>query len=124
MRKWHRWLSAFFGIFLVWSALTGVASQVVPWFERRDAPEVVAPAPPPGFTCPEGMTCRPKRAGNSIVGLLHDLHSGESFGPVGVAVMTMAGMALLFFAGSGMWMYLQLARHRARRGLSPRWFWK
>lgn len=121
MRKWHRWLSVFFGIFLVWAALTGVASQVVPWFEQ--APAAAAPAPPPGFVCPDGMSCRPKRPGNSIVGLLHDLHSGEWFGPVGVAVMTLAGMALLFFAGSGLWMYVQLARHRGKRGLLPRWFW-
>ena len=57
------------------------------------------------------------------VGLLHHLHSGASFGPVGVAIGTLAGFAMVFFAFSGLWLYVQMWRHRAGRSLSPRWFW-
>ena len=28
MRKWHRWLSVLFGVFLLWISITGVLSQV------------------------------------------------------------------------------------------------
>ena len=28
MRKWHRWISVFFGVFLLWISVTGVLSQV------------------------------------------------------------------------------------------------
>lgn len=122
MRKWHRWLVVFFGVFLVWIAVTGVLSQAVPWFLPKAPP--AASAAPAGFVCPETMLCRPKQAGRSVVGFLHDLHSGESFGPVGVFVATLSGLAMVFFSVSGLWMYLQMWRNRASRGLKPGWFWK
>lgn len=122
MRKWHRWLVVFFGVFLVWIAVTGVLSQVVPWFQPKAPP--AAGAVPAGFVCPDTMTCRPKLPGRSVVSFLHDLHSGKSFGPLGVFVATLAGLAMVFFSLSGLWMYLQMWRNRSARGLKPGWFWK
>ena len=143
MRKYHRWLSVLFGIFLLWIAGTGVLSQIVPIVQRggfeeeREGPpppktastgvglvpavqayeedeaqaQPAAPKPaatataiPAPFACPATMNCRPKPTGGgrSIVGLLHHLHSGESFGPVGVVISTLSGLALFFFAFSGL----------------------
>ena len=124
MRKWHRWLVVFFGVFLVWIAVTGVLSQVVPWFIPKPSPTAAAAALPAGFTCPDGFVCRPKTGGPSIVGTLHHLHSGESFGPVGVFIATLSGLSMVFFTISGIWMYVQMWRNRSTRGLKPGWFWK
>ena len=121
MRKWHRWLVVFFGVFLVWIAVTGVLSQVVPWFVAKPKPS--ASAMPAGFVCPETLVCRPK-GGTSGVGLLPDLHSGASFGPIGVFVATLSGFAMVFFSISGIWMYVQMWRNRASRGVKPGWFWR
>ena len=128
MRNWHRWLSVLFGLFILFIAATGVLSQVGTLvnnggFEseateraQRAAQEAAMPA---GFTCPETLTCRPKRTpkpGEWNVGFLHHIHSGEEFGPVGVTVSILSGLALLFFAFSGLWMYIQMFRARARAG--------
>ena len=125
MRQWHRWLVVFFAPFMLWMAGTGLASHIVPLFERAAAKasdlKTGQPAIPPGFKCPVTMNCRPKTV--SIVGTLHDLHSGKSFGPVGTALSILSGTALLFFAGSGLWMYAQMWRGRARLSMRPRWFW-
>lgn len=123
MRKWHRWLVVFFGVFLLWIAVTGVLSQVVPWFLPKPDPAAMAAQVPAGFVCPETMNCRPK-GGTSIVGLLHHLHSGESFGPVGEFIATLSGFAMVFFTVSGIWMYVQMWRNRSARSLKPGWFWK
>lgn len=124
MRKWHRWLSVIFGVVLLWVSVTGVLSHVVPLVQSSPAPAQAAPATPAGFVCPESMTCRPKRQGTSIVGTLHHLHSGESFGPVGTFVFILAGLALVFFSFSGLWLYVQMWRNRAERALKPGWFWE
>lgn len=130
MRKWHRWLSVMFGVFLLWIAATGVLSQVVPLLGSNEGEQVPATATTPGdkpaFVCPPDYSCRPKPVPGgtrALVGTLHDLHSGESFGPVGVAISTLSGFALLFFAFSGLWMYIQMWRNRAGRKLKPGWFW-
>lgn len=103
MRKWHRWLSVVFGVFALFIAVTGVLSHVADIYAG------------------EGQS--PARA---LVRTLHHLHSGETFGPVGVAISIATGIALIFFAGSGIWMYVDMFRRRARgraqRGLR-RWFW-
>ena len=122
MRKWHRWLAVLFGVFLLWISATGVLSQIVPIVQRggfeggRDGPP---PAPasafPPGFKCPETLTCRPKPKGPSIVGTLHHLHSGETFGPVGTIVSILSGFALMFLSFSGLWLYIQMWRGRLKR---------
>lgn len=133
MRKWHRWLSVLFGVFLLWIAVTGVLSQIVPLVQRggfeTEASERAekarqAAAIPPGFVCPETLMCRPKPKGGSIVGYLHHLHSGEEFGPVGVVVSTLSGLALVFFSFSGLWLYVAMWRGRKDRNLTPGWFWQ
>ena len=60
MRKWHRWLSVFFGVFLLWIAVTGTLSQVVPLYIDATSSAPAAGAPQPEVACPEGYTCRPK----------------------------------------------------------------
>ncbi|HUQ14059.1 MAG TPA: PepSY domain-containing protein [Novosphingobium sp.] len=144
MRKYHRWLSIVFAVFLLWIATTGVMSQFAAMVAEGQAPPRVdrmivpparaheheAPAAKPaalpaGFVCPAELTCRPRQAPDSAqawVGYLHHLHSGEAFGPVGVWLSIASGFALLFFAASGLWMYLTM--WRARRGARPRWFWR
>ena len=129
MRKWHRWLSIFFGIFMLWIAATGVLSQVAAlWPKEQSAAAVAAAAPPAGFECPKGWRCMPPRGKSSgigsMVGTLHHLHSGETFGPVGTVISILSGLSLMFFAISGMWLYIQMWRNRSTRKLSPRWFWK
>ena len=132
MRKWHRWLSVFFGVFLLWIAVTGVLSQIPLWGEvlggeDHDRPQAAAVQAEPAFTCPSDYVCRPKPKdgdARSIVGLLHHLHSGESFGPLGVVIATLSGLAMVFFAGTGLWMYIAMWRNRAARAMKPGWFWK
>ena len=123
MRKWHRWLSILFGIFILWIAGTGLASHVVPIWQNGgfgDAPRTAA-ATAAGFVCPESMTCRPKPpGGRSIVGTLHHLHSGESFGAAGQIVAILSGLALVFFAISGLWLYVQMLRGRLVRARAGR----
>ena len=130
MRKWHRWLSVIFGVVLLWIAVTGVLSQIVPLLPSSAAPpsaDAAAGTDKAAFTCPEDMTCRPKPLPGdprAIVGTLHHLHSGESFGPVGVVIATLAGFAMVFFSFSGLWLYIQMWRNRKDRGVKPGWFWK
>ncbi len=130
MRKWHRWLSVFFGVFLLWIAVTGVLSQVPLWQEQFGGKDEAAEAAqkaaiPPGFVCPETMMCRPKKPQSGFnVGLIHHLHSGESFGPFGTIVATLSGLAMVFFSFSGLWLYIQMWRNRKDRDLKPGWFWK
>lgn len=125
MRKWHRWLSLFFGIFLLWIAITGALSQVVPMIVKAQGG--AQPELPAGFVCPETVRCRPQPPEGSLgswVGTLHHLHSGESFGPVGVILFTLAGFAMVFFAFSGIWLYVQMWRYRKDKGLNPKWLWQ
>jgi uncharacterized iron-regulated membrane protein len=166
VRKWHRWVSVFFGVFLLWIAVTGVLSQIGSLvnnggFEREEraqgqrqaaavsealVPSARAhgddddaaqakPAPPAAtpaaeaapFVCPVDMTCRPKRQarpGDWNLGLLHHLHSGESFGPLGTVISLLSGLAMVFFAFSGLWMYVRMWSHRRGNAHKPAWFWK
>lgn len=123
MRKWHRWLSVFFAVFLLWIAGTGLASHLASLWPVDEA--VAAPAPPPGWECPDGWRCRPPEAEGSmrsLVGLFHHLHSGESFGPLGTAISILSGLALAFFSISGIWMYVQMFQRRPAG--SRKLFWK
>ena len=157
MRKWHRWVSVFFGVFLLWISVTGVLSQVgslvnnggfedeakergrkqaaaigdaiAPTARAHEEPGAASSAPvaPAAFVCPETMNCRPKppqNPGNWNVGLLHHLHSGETFGPAGVVVSILSGLALLFFSFSGLWMYIRMWSNRRAKNHKPGWFWK
>jgi uncharacterized iron-regulated membrane protein len=129
MRKWHRWLSLFFGVFMLWMAVTGVLSQIVPLTQGgggpKGGPQASVSKLQPDFVCPPDVMCRPKQKGGvSLVGYLHHLHSGEEFGPVGVVISTLTGFALIFFSISGIWLYVQMWRFRSQKGLSPKWLWK
>lgn len=119
MRKWHRWLAVSFGVFLLWISVTGVLSQVGSLVNKSAGPgegRATAAAMPAGFVCPDTMVCRPKpKPGAWNVGLLHHLHSGESFGPVGTAISILSGLALVFFSFSGLWLYIQMWRGRLAR---------
>lgn len=139
MRKWHRWLATLFGIFLLWISATGVLSQIGSLANRGGfetpaseaaARAATAAATPPGFICPEAMSCRPKpKPAAWNVGLLHHLHSGEQFGPAGVIISMLSGLSLFFFALSGLWMYVQLYRGRlamvrkGRKVEGGKYFW-
>jgi hypothetical protein len=119
---------------MLWIAATGVLSQVGSLVnnggfedEAKERAERAVPPGPPGFVCPETMNCRPKpdkKDGNWNVGLLHHLHSGETFGPVGVVISILSGISLLFFAFSGLWMYVQMWKNRKDKALKPGLFWK
>ena len=96
------------------------------------APIPAASAAPADFACPADMTCRPKAkptGARAWVGWFHRIHSGNEFGPVGTIISLLSGLALFFFALSGLWMYIQMYRGRMVRVESGgsvrggRWFW-
>lgn len=129
MRKWHRWLSVLFGVFLLWIAVTGVLSHAASLWPTGEtaAQELARTTPPPGFACPEGWRCRPPAPQGGLApytGFIHHLHSGEEFGPLGTAIAILSGLAMVFFTVSGMWLYVQMWQNRARRQARPRWFWR
>lgn len=139
MRRYHRWIATIFGIFLLWISATGLLSQVGKLANNKGfesaASEAAAraaaeAATPAGFICPETLTCRPTPApGDWDVSFLHEIHSGEEFGPAGVIVSMLSGLALFFFAVSGLYMYIQMWRGRLARVeqgkavRGGRWFW-
>ena len=129
MRKWHRWLSVFFGVFMLFIAATGLLSHGAALWPvgEPDPATLLAQEPPAGFTCPEGWRCsppRPQAGPRAWVGFFHHLHSGEEFGTIGTIISILSGFALLFFAFSGLWLYIRMWRERANRGARDRWFWK
>ena len=129
MRKWHRWLSLFFAPFLLWTAVTGLVIQYNHVFgtdERAGPSAAELAATHPGFVCPADLSCKPRHApGHTpLPMLIKHLHAGQPFGPVGTLLSVLSAMALVFFAGSGLWLYGMMWRHRARRGVKPGWFWR
>jgi uncharacterized iron-regulated membrane protein len=46
VRKFHRWISVFFGVFLLWIAVTGTLSQIVPLLAGGEKPKAEASAKP------------------------------------------------------------------------------
>jgi hypothetical protein len=123
MRKWHRWLSFIFGAFLLFISVTGVASHLAAMYARGAvfeteeeergpprAPQATVATPGQPAAAPEARPApNPKR---KIVGFLHHLHSGEEFGPVGVIISLLSGIAMIFFSFSGLWMYFQMMMRR------------
>lgn len=57
----------------------------------------------------------PQSKAHQLHELLQHLHSGEWFGPFGTIIQTLAGLALLFFTVSGMWMYFIMYRRRSHK---------
>ena len=125
MRKWHRWLAAIFGVFTLWMAATGLIIHANDLLKHDDRPAVSATAHALAFTCPPDYTCRPRpKGGPGFASFVKNLHSGKAVGPLGTLLSILSGAALLFFSGSGLWMYWQMWSNRRARALQPRWFWK
>ena len=144
-RRYHRWLSLPFGLVLLWVALTGVAMQAVEIYdkglfgddddrpsqvtaarvhdpdedEQAAKPAAIAAAHPLAASAPAPTTPAPPRPPQSKAHQLHELlqhlHSGEWFGPFGTIIQTLAGIAMTFFAVSGMWMYVTMFRRRGHK---------
>lgn len=130
MRKWHRWLSVFFAIVMVWVAVTGLLHYLVVWSPPVEptAEQLATQVPPEGFVCPEGWNCSPPRIQvegyRGMLGLFHHLHSGQELGFWGEVIVMLSGFALVFYTFSGVWMYVQMWRNRKTRGLKKGLFWK
>lgn len=138
MRRYHRWLSVIVGIFILWIAGTGAIVQ----FSRMTAP--AAPRPPASAPAAalqdadeappasaSGEAARPAPdATKEFIHFVTELHSGEEFGLAGQLISLLSGLSLLFFAGSGLYMYIQLFRGRlakieaGRRVRGGKWFWR
>lgn len=144
-RRYHRWLSLPFGLILLWVALTGIAMQAVEIYDKglfgededrpalvpaaraqehdEDAqaarPTAIAAAHPLAATAAAATPAAPPRPPQSKAHQLHELlqhlHSGEWFGPFGTIIQTLGGIAMTFFAVSGMWMYVTMYRRRGHK---------
>lgn len=127
MRKWHRWISLFFGIFMLWIAGTGVLSHVASWWPLTAAEAAAGMPPAPvDWECPKGWMCRPLPQTDgikSLTGFIHHLHGGSEFGPAGEVISFLSGLALLFFSVSGIWLYTQMWRNRRQRKSRGGLFW-
>lgn len=135
MRKWHRWLVIFTGVFMVWIAATGLVGQVMTLAageHHEGPPPAAAGAPPqsgmnvvkPGGDDHDGPPREGRHRGKpDLYHFIIDLHSGNILGPFGKVISALMGAALLFFSVSGIWMYIDMFRKRkliGRTGL----FWK
>ena len=118
-RRYHRWIATLLGLFILWAAATGVITQITrinTAAERHAAAPSRPPAPAP-----------PPSANRKFLKFVTDLHSGEQFGLAGQIVSLVTGLALLFLAGSGLWMYVQMFRARAAKARATsggKWFWR
>jgi uncharacterized iron-regulated membrane protein len=123
MRTYHRWLALVAGIVILWIAATGVvtqASRIIAAGQPRPAAAAQAPAAP-----------RPPQTPlRKFTHFVTELHSGEAFGATGMWISLAAGLALIFLAVSGLYMYVELFRGRLVRARSGKpapggkWFWK
>jgi uncharacterized iron-regulated membrane protein len=119
-RRYHRWIATLIGVFILWTAGTGVITQITRITTAAERHAAAAPARPAQAPAP------PQSANRKFLKLVTDLHSGEQFGLTGQLVSLATGLALLFLAGSGLWMYVQMFRGRAARvrASGGKWFWK
>lgn len=115
-RRYHRWIATLLGIFILWTAATGVITQItrINTAAEREAAAAVSRA----TRAPVPLS--PNR---KFLKLVTDLHSGEQFGLTGQIASLVIGLMLLFLAGSGLWMYVQMYRTRGKRE-QERFFWK
>ena len=120
MRRYHRWLAPLFGLFILWIAATGAITGTARLLNAGE--------PRPAASAPQSPR-PPQSPARQFIHFVTELHSGEQFGRAGQIVSIASGLALLFFAISGLWMYLQMFRGRlvkANRGGATRggkWFW-
>jgi uncharacterized iron-regulated membrane protein len=111
MRRWHKLLAPWFAFILLVIAFTGAVTQATALLDT----------PPAKATAPLAGAAKPASEKRTAMGgwnhWFKKLHSGELLGPVGIALNLAGGLALLFLAGSGVWMYLTmwLKRRRSRR---------
>lgn len=119
MRKWHRLIAPVFALLLLLMAVTGLAIQTTELLDRGSPPTAVAGATgaPSALSAPlPHVPGAERRHGwDRWSHWLKKIHSGEAFGTAGVVVNILCGAALLFFAVSGLWMYLSMALRRWRR---------
>jgi uncharacterized iron-regulated membrane protein len=126
MRKYHRWLAVLFGAFILWIAATGAIVQ----FSRMTVAEEPRAEGPREAGPPAAQAAPPKRSPErEFIHFVTELHSGEEFGMTGQIVSLVSGVALVFFALSGLYMYIQMFRGRLRKVdgngkvRGGRWFW-
>ena len=119
MRKFHRWLSVVVGIFILWIAVTGVVTQGARLYASGEQERAAAAGAAPVAQAPAAPR-PPQTPLRKFTHFVTELHSGEEFGIAGQLVSMVAGLALIFFAVSGMWMYIQMYRRRAHRHSHPR----
>lgn len=113
MRKFHRWTAVVAGLFILWIAATGAVTQAARLYASSEPkPAQVAPAP--------AAPRPPQSPTRQFIHFVTDLHSGEQFGVTGQIISLIAGLALIFFAFSGLWMYIQMYRRRGHRKSHPR----
>lgn len=119
MRKWHRIIAPYFALFLIVITVTGVAVQATDLLDtpKEAATHVKAGKAPGPAALPEPRPAARKdeSAMRRWGHWLKKLHSGESLGPIGLAINILSGLALLFFATSGLWMYVQIPLRRWQR---------
>jgi uncharacterized iron-regulated membrane protein len=131
MRKLHRWLAPILGLFLLIIAATGLVIQATDLLDSAPAKDGTRIAGPNAAIAPSAQTPPPqleaKRPPRSPMkqwnGFFKHIHSGEYFGPFGIVINIIAGIALLFFAASGMWMYWSMFRRRKNAGQNAI-FWR
>lgn len=129
MRQWHRWLGICFALCLLVIGLTGVAVQGLDTIATvlAKAPVATTIVTAPGVTAPDGTAPagpkRPKMAGlRAWSHWIKDIHSGKAFGTPGTVLSILSGLALIFFALSGVWMYWQMFTRRKAAGRGA-FFW-
>jgi hypothetical protein len=144
LRRYHRWLAPLFALFLLWIAVTGLTIQFIklstpsragppPAEEAALIPaarahEQGAPAKPATATptAPGSDIDRIRRERHDLSEFVMDLHSGKALGAIGTWLSILSGLVLIFLAGSGLWMYVQMFRARNRPDHRPsggKWFW-
>jgi uncharacterized iron-regulated membrane protein len=127
MRTYHRWLALVAGIVILWIAATGVVTQASRIYAAGEPRAPIAQGPTVQVPAAPRPPQTPLRKFTHFV---TELHSGEAFGATGMWISLAAGLALIFFAVSGLYMYIELYRGRLVRARSGkpqsggRYFWK
>jgi hypothetical protein len=112
LRRWHKLLAPFFAAFLLLVGFTGIAIQAT---DLLDKPAKAIAAPAIATSAMPATQGKPKRtAMGEWNHWLKKVHSGEIVGGGGIAVNLLSGLALTYFAGSGLWMYYTMWRRRRR----------
>jgi len=115
MRRWHKLFAPIFALFILIIAVTGVLTKAVPLFDQPPAKTEKAQSPTNAAMACATKPAKPKRSALGEFGhTVKAIHSGETFGVVGTVLNIGSGLALIFFAISGFWMYLQMWLRRRR----------